>query len=89
MLFELYVSIPSTKTIYVIFKEAGTKYHLYPFVIKIFFQGPKGLGDPNYRGLSKMENDPMVTQRMRDIARTAICKEYSDEFVKCSNVAVS
>jgi hypothetical protein len=36
-----------------------------------------------------MENDPMITQRMRDTARTAICKELSDEFVKCSNVAVS
>jgi hypothetical protein len=36
-----------------------------------------------------MENDPMITQRMRDTARTAICKEFSDEFVKCSNVAVS
>jgi hypothetical protein len=35
-----------------------------------------------------MENDPMITQRMRDIARTAICKEISEKFVQCSNEAV-
>ena len=27
------------------------------------YKGPKKLGDPNYRGLSKMEEDPMIPQR--------------------------
>ena len=26
------------------------------------YGGPKGLGDPNYRELSKMEEDPMIPQ---------------------------
>ena len=27
------------------------------------YGGPKGLGDPDYRELSKMEEDPMIPQR--------------------------
>ena len=27
------------------------------------YNGPKKLGDPYYRGLSKMEEDPMIPQR--------------------------
>ena len=34
------------------------------------YGGPKGLGDPYYRELSKMEEDPMIPQRMRDITRS-------------------
>ena len=37
------------------------------------YGGPKGLGDPNYRELSKMEEDPLIPQRMRDITRTQLC----------------
>ena len=33
------------------------------------YGGPKGLGDPTYRELSRMEEDPMIPQRMRDITR--------------------
>ena len=33
------------------------------------YGGPRGLGDPNYRELSRMEEDPMIPQRMRDITR--------------------
>ena len=30
---------------------------------KHMYGGPKQLGDPYYRGLSKMEEDPMIPQR--------------------------
>ena len=40
------------------------------------------MGDPYYRGLSKMETDPMITQRMRDISRT-LCKEAGDTLQEC------
>ena len=45
-------------------------------------KGPLKLGDPNYRGLSKMETDPMITQRMRDISRT-LCTKYGDLLNEC------
>ena len=54
--------------------------------IKIYvssFQGPKNLGDPNFRGLSKMEEDPMIPQRMRDIARMQLCTEVVESLNKC------
>ena len=47
-----------------------------------FPKGPLKLGDPYYRGLSKMETDPMITQRMRDISRT-LCKEAGDILNEC------
>ena len=47
------------------------------------FQGPKNLGDPNFRGLSKMEEDPMIPQRMRDIARMQLCTEVVESLNKC------
>ena len=37
------------------------------------YGGPRGLGDPNYRELSRMEEDPMIPQRMRDITRYSEC----------------
>jgi len=46
------------------------------------YTGPLKLGDPDYRGLSKMEEDPMITQRMRDISRT-LCTEYGDKLNEC------
>ena len=46
------------------------------------------MGDPAYRGLSKMEADPLIPQRMRDIARTQLCTEYVREFEKCSKDTV-
>jgi len=46
------------------------------------------LGDPNYRGLSKMENDPLITQRVRDTARTVMCKEQAAAMGHCAKEAV-
>ena len=43
-----------------------------------------GLGDPNYRELSKMEEDPMIPQRMRDITRTQLCIPEVKAFSECS-----
>eukprot|EP00088_Acartia_fossae_P030702 TRINITY_DN3169_c1_g1_i1.p1 TRINITY_DN3169_c1_g1~~TRINITY_DN3169_c1_g1_i1.p1 ORF type:complete len:195 (-),score=30.28 TRINITY_DN3169_c1_g1_i1:169-753(-) len=48
------------------------------------YGGPKGLGDPTYRELSKMEEDPMIPQRMRDISRTQLCTSEFREFCQCS-----
>jgi len=48
------------------------------------YGGPQGLGDPNYRGLSKMEEDPLIPQRMRDISRTQLCTSEYEEFCACS-----
>jgi len=48
------------------------------------YGGPKGLGDPHYRDLSKMEEDPMIPQRMRDITRTQLCTKEYEDFCKCS-----
>jgi len=59
------------KTEYRIFKQ-----HMYG--------GPKGLGDPTYRGLSKMEEDPLIPQRMRDITRTQLCTDEVRAFSECS-----
>lgn len=47
------------------------------------------MGDPNFRGLSKMEEDPVITQRMRDIARSEMCKPVANQFEKCAYEAVS
>ncbi len=51
-------------------------------------QGPLHLGDPSYRGLSKMEEDPLITQRLRDNARTSLCKPHTDRFSKCAKERV-
>jgi len=48
------------------------------------YGGPKGLGDPTYRGLSKMEEDPLIPQRMRDISRTQLCIDEVDKFSECA-----
>ena len=50
-------------------------------------QGPLKLGDPYYRGLSKMENDPMLPARMRDTARSELCQESVREFSACTQKA--
>ena len=42
------------------------------------------LGDPYYRGLSKMELDPLITQRIRDNARLDMCHNLMAEFAKCN-----
>merc|ERR1711934_625069 len=47
------------------------------------YGGPKGLGDPYYRDLSKMEEDPMIPQRMRDITRSQLCRDVKDCMVSC------
>merc|ERR1712122_465117 len=51
-------------------EEQSSDYRILP---KHMYGGPKGLGDPMFRGLSKMEEDPMIPQRMRDTIRTQIC----------------
>eukprot|EP00088_Acartia_fossae_P064915 TRINITY_DN79962_c0_g1_i1.p1 TRINITY_DN79962_c0_g1~~TRINITY_DN79962_c0_g1_i1.p1 ORF type:complete len:204 (+),score=28.13 TRINITY_DN79962_c0_g1_i1:28-612(+) len=48
------------------------------------YGGPKGLGDPKYRDLSKMEEDPLLPQRMRDISRTQLCAREYEDFCNCS-----
>lgn len=48
------------------------------------YGGPMGLGDPEYRGLTKMEEDPMIPQRMRDISRTQLCLDEVKQFSECS-----
>jgi len=48
------------------------------------YGGPKGLGDPTYRELSKMEEDPLLPQRMRDITRTQICTKEVEEYSDCA-----
>ena len=48
------------------------------------YGGPMGLGDPTYRELSKMEEDPMIPQRMRDITRTQLCIPEVRAFSECS-----
>ena len=48
------------------------------------YGGPQGFGDPNYRELSKMEEDPMIPQRMRDITRTQLCRDEVKAFADCS-----
>ena len=67
-------------------KEKQEEYRIFP---DHMYKGPKKLGDPHFRGLSKMEEDPMVPQRMRDIARTQLCTAEVDTFSKCSRTAVS
>jgi len=51
------------------------------------YTGPLKLGDPYYRGLSKMENDPMLPARMRDTARSELCQESVREFSACTQKA--
>ena len=71
MLFTVHDESNYKKSEYRIFKQ-----HMYG--------GPKGLGDPNYRELSKMEEDPMIPQRMRDITRTQLCRDQVKAFADCS-----
>lgn len=52
-------------------------------------QGPKKLGDPHYRRLSNMEKDPMISSRMRDIARTDLCQDAVKRFTACTQREVS
>lgn len=56
----------------------------YRIFKKHMYGGPKGLGDPSYREMSKMEEDPMIPQRMRDITRTQLCIPQVKEFADCS-----
>ena len=38
--------------------------------------------------MSKMEEDPLVTQRMRDIARTQMCDSQASAYNKCGGEQV-
>lgn len=66
--------VTNAKVEYRVFKQ-----HMYG--------GPKGLGDPTYRELSKMEEDPMIPQRMRDISRTQLCIPEVRAFAECSKAS--
>ena len=50
-------------------------------------QGPLKLGDPFYRGLTKMETDPMLPARMRDTARSELCTDVVKAFTECTQRA--
>lgn len=63
--------------------EDQSKKKEYRMLPKHMYGGPKGNGDPNFRGMSKMEEDPLVTQRMRDIARTQMCDSHASAYNKC------
>lgn len=39
--------------------------------------------------MSKMEEDPLVTQRMRDIARTQMCDSHASAYNKCGGEQVN
>lgn len=63
-------------------KQAKTKdYRPLP---SHMYGGPKGLGDPTFRGLSKMEEDPLIPQRMRDISQNNFCKAEWQKFDECT-----
>ena len=47
------------------------------------------MGDPDYRGMSNLERDPMIPQRMREIVRSQLCVELADAFNQCGKEAVS
>ena len=61
--------------------EKKTEYRIFK---QHMYGGPKGLGDPFYRDLSRMEEDPMIPQRMRDITRTQLCRDEVRAFADCS-----
>jgi len=65
-------------------KTSGGEHRIWP---DHMYTGPLKLGDPYYRGLSKMEADPMLPQRMRDVARTDLCVEYVNKFSACTQKA--
>ena len=65
-------------------QESGSKKAEYRVFKQHMYGGPKGLGDPTYRELSKMEEDPMIPQRMRDITRTQLCIPEVRAFSECS-----
>ena len=67
-----------------IFSDDSGKKTEYRIFKQHMYGGPMGLGDPNYRDLSKMEEDPMIPQRMRDITRTQLCRDLVREFSECS-----
>jgi len=45
--------------------------------------GPLGYGDPYDRSLNKLEEDPLIPQRVVDISKTVLCKEEGNEFDEC------
>jgi len=61
-------------------KNKTKEYRIFP---SHMYGGPKGFGDPNFRGMSKMEEDPLITQRMRDIARTQMCDSFASTYNQC------
>merc|ERR1712111_165215 len=54
-------------------KQKRVEHRIFP---DHMYTGPLKLGDPYYRGLTKMETDPMLPARMRDTARSELCTEF-------------
>ena len=67
-----------------IHNDGSEKKSEYRIFKQHMYGGPKGLGDPYYRELSKMEEDPMIPQRMRDITRSQLCRDVVAAFANCS-----
>jgi len=67
-------------------EDQSSDYRILP---KHMYGGPKGLGDPMFRGLSKMEEDPMIPQRMRDTIRTQICTAEAAAINDCGKEMVT
>ena len=61
-------------------KNKNKEYRMLP---SHMYGGPKGFGDPTFRGMSKMEEDPLIPQRMRDIARTQMCDDFAHAYNMC------
>ena len=69
-------------------KNKNKEYRMLP---SHMYGGPKGFGDPTFRGMSKMEEDPLIPQRMRDIARTQMCDDFAHAYNMCGkdNVCIA
>jgi len=65
-------------------KQKRVEHRIFP---DHMYTGPLKLGDPYYRGLTKMETDPMLPARMRDTARSELCTESVRSFSECTQKA--
>merc|ERR1711973_1018446 len=65
-------------------KAKKVEHRIFP---EHMYTGPLKLGDPFYRGLTKMETDPMLPARMRDTARSELCTDVVKSFTECTQRA--
>lgn len=47
------------------------------------YNGPLNHGDPNHRGLRKMESETLIPNRMREIIHEVHCRELSNKMKEC------